>query len=169
MNGMPVGFAVEFDRSARPRRNDLLVGGVPTRVLRLSSRGREALAELRAGPIRSAAAGVLARRLTDAGLAHPRPPGVGEVDLAVIVPVRDRPALLDRCLTALGKEHAVTVVDDGSVDAAGIARIAADHGAALVRRSINGGPAAARNTGHDAAWAGRNRGVGLPRGLSSLR
>ena len=36
--------------------------------------GRAALAELRAGPVRSDAAGRLARKLTDTGLAHPRPP-----------------------------------------------------------------------------------------------
>jgi mycofactocin system glycosyltransferase len=148
VSGLPAGFRIEFDPTVRRVRPDLLVGGVPTRMLRLSGRGAEALAELDAGPVRSAAAGVLARRLTDAGLAHPRPPVVvDDLDLVVIVPARDRSGSLDRCLSALGKRYPVTVVDDGSVDPAAIARVASRHGAALVCRSTNAGPAAARNTG----------------------
>ena len=85
-------------------------------MLRLTAAGQRALAELRAGPVRSTAAGTLARRLTDAGLAHPRPPALaGPPDVTVLIPVRDRPELLDRCLTALGRRYPVLVVDDGSV------------------------------------------------------
>src|SRR5580698_11150711 len=65
LGGLPAGFRVEFDPTVRRPGPDRLVGGVPTRMLRLSGRGVEALAELDAGPIRSAAAGVLARRLAD--------------------------------------------------------------------------------------------------------
>jgi mycofactocin system glycosyltransferase len=148
VSGLPAGFRVEFDPTLRRLGPDRLVGGVPTRTLRLSGRGVEALAELDGGPIRSPAAGTLARRLSDAGLAHPRPPVlVDDPDLVVIVPVRDRSGSLDRCLSALGKRYPVTVVDDGSMDPAAIARVAASHGAAVVRRSANGGPAAARNAG----------------------
>jgi mycofactocin system glycosyltransferase len=39
------------------------------------------------------------------------------------------------------------VVDDGSGDPAAVAAVAAAHGAALVRRPVNGGPGPARNTG----------------------
>ena len=39
------------------------------------------------------------------------------------------------------------VVDDASRDQAAVERVAADHGAKLIRRDVNGGPAAARNTG----------------------
>ena len=39
------------------------------------------------------------------------------------------------------------MVDDGSADQAATARIAAGHGAALIRRPVSGGPAAARNAG----------------------
>ena len=77
----------------------------PTRVVRLTPAGRAVWRRLSAGPVDSPAAGTLARRLTDAGLAHPCPPPVaaGAADLTIVIPVRDRAALLDRCLAALGK------------------------------------------------------------------
>src|SRR5215475_9954884 len=68
-------------------------------------------------------------------------------DVTVLIPVRDRPVLLDRCLSALGRDYPVLVVDDGSADPRAVADAAAAHGAALVRRPVNGGPGAARNTG----------------------
>ena len=91
----------------------------------------------------------LARRLVDAGMAHPRPAGGVRVrpgrSATVVVPVRDRSASLDRCLRALGTEADVVVVDDGSDDPASVAEVVARHGARLIRRAVNGGPGAARN------------------------
>jgi mycofactocin glycosyltransferase len=145
---LPVGFGVAIDPGTRQLDEDVLFGGSPARVLRLSTAGRAALAELRAGPVRGAAAARLARKLTDAGLAHPRPPELAaRPDVTVLIPVRDRAALLDRCLSALGQGYPVVVVDDGSADPGPVASVAAAHGAALVRREVNGGPGAARNTG----------------------
>lgn len=70
---------------------------------------------------------------------------------AVVVPTRDRPAALRRCLDALtvqtiASELEVIVVDDGGVDAAVVAEIVASAGARLVRTE-GLGPAAARNRG----------------------
>jgi mycofactocin system glycosyltransferase len=144
---VPLGWRVELDRTVRRPRGDTLVGGSPTRLLRLSATGVTALDEVRAGPIRSTAAATLARRLTDAGLAHPKPVGGATADLVVVVPAHDRADLLDRCLSALGTAHPVLVVDDASSDPPAIAAVAARHGSRLVRRERNGGPAAARNTG----------------------
>lgn len=145
---LPAGFGVVIDPGTRQLDGETLFGGVPARVLRLSAAGRAALAELRSGPVRSAAAGRLARKLTDTGLAHPRPPALrSRPDVTVLIPVRDRAGLLGRCLAALGREYPVLVVDDGSADPSPVAEAAAAHGAALVRRPVNGGPAAARNTG----------------------
>jgi len=107
------------------------------RLLRLSGAGRRALGDLASQPS-------LAARLVEAGAAHPAPDPRPAGDVAVVVPVKDRAAALDRCLAALGPAD-VLVVDDGSVDAAAVESVCARHGARLVRRP-NGGPAAARNT-----------------------
>jgi mycofactocin glycosyltransferase len=97
--------------------------------------------------VASRASGRLARRLTDAGLAHPEPPEPAAApDVTVIIPARDRADLLQACLAALGERYPVLVVDDGSSDALAVADAAARHHAALIRRPVNGGPAAARNT-----------------------
>jgi mycofactocin system glycosyltransferase len=145
---LPAGFRVDIDADTERIDDTTLFGGAPARFMRLSGAGRSAMAELLAGPVTSPAAGVLARRLTDAGLAHPRPPSpTGPPDVTVIIPVRDRTAMLDRCLTALGGAHRVVVVDDGSRDATAVADVVARHGATLVTRPDSGGPAAARNAG----------------------
>jgi mycofactocin glycosyltransferase len=145
---LPAGFWVELDPGTRQLTDSVLFGGAPARAIRLSAAGCRALAELRDGPVRSAGAAVLGRRLTDAGLAHPRPPAGRRVPgVTILIPVRDRATLLDQCLAAAGREHRVVVVDDGSADPVQVAAIAARHGATLVRRTRSGGPAAARNTG----------------------
>jgi mycofactocin glycosyltransferase len=148
VRALPPGFGVVIDPGTKQVDEDTLFGGAPARVLRLSRIGRAALAELRAGPVRSDAAGRLARKLTDTGLAHPRPPELtSRPDVTVLIPVRDRAVLLGRCLSALGSSYPVLVVDDGSEDPGAVADVAAAHGAALVRRPVSGGPGAARNTG----------------------
>jgi mycofactocin system glycosyltransferase len=60
--------------------------------------------------------------------------------------VRDRTGELDDCLTALGDEHEVVVVDDASADPDAVVRVAAAHRARLLRRTTNGGPGSARNS-----------------------
>ncbi len=189
----------------------VLVGGSPVRVLRLTQAGaRQVACWFDGAPVPSgAAARVLARKLLDAGIAHPdfaarrgthgdpgdpgehrehrehREPGddsdhgehadrrgamprsggdpVGAVSAAVlprypltsgvtvVIPVRDRPAELARCLSGLRDLPHVIVVDDASADPVAIGRIAAEHGAVAIRRPVNGGPGAARNTGLAAA------------------
>jgi mycofactocin glycosyltransferase len=145
---LPRGFSIALDADTKRLSDGTLFGGSPARAMRLTPAGSLALAELLAGPIRSAGAGTLARRLTDAGLAHPVPPdGAGALSVTVVIPVRDRTAMLDRCLAAVGGDHAVVVVDDGSADPRSVAAVAGRHGAVLCRRDRSGGPAAARNTG----------------------
>ena len=69
-----------------------------------------------------------------------------------MVPTRDRPASLERCLVALrasrraGSALELIVVDDGSAAVAAVREVARAHGAAIVRREGRG-PAAARNAG----------------------
>lgn len=184
---LPAGFSIVFDPQTQFVGADVLFGGSPPRLLRLNPAGQRALDELRRGPVCSAAAGKLARRLTDTGLAHPRPPapsageggrargvsppdpssrepgapavvpqgsgagarppGLALADVTVVIPARDRPAHLDRCLAALGRSYPVIVVDDGSRQAAEIADLCRRHGATLIRRPASGGPGPARNDG----------------------
>jgi mycofactocin system glycosyltransferase len=142
----------------------VLVGGSPVRVLRLTAAGARQVAGWFSGdPVPgSAAARTLARRLLDAGIAHPDWPGStgtgripGVTDVTVVIPVRDRHAELARCLAGLvGRDNdppPVIVVDDASADPRAIAAIAAAHGARVIHRPVNGGPGAARNTGLAAA------------------
>lgn len=184
---LPAGFSIVFDPQTQFVGADVLFGGSPPRLLRLNPAGQRALDELRRGPVCSAAAGKLARRLTDTGLAHPRPPapsageggraggvsppsqpsrepgapavvpqgsgagarppGLALADVTVVIPARDRPGYLDRCLAALGRSYPVIVVDDGSRQAAEISGLCRRHGATLIRRPASGGPGPARNEG----------------------
>jgi mycofactocin glycosyltransferase len=197
----PAGLRLTPDPGARFVAGGLvLVGGSPVRVLRLTPAGaRQVKGWFSGTPLpASKASRVLARRLLDAGLAHPDfkaqsssrtdPADSGAVDgsldrpaVTVVIPVRDRHAELARCLAGLRADplahrapgsansaresdpvvqHAtrsahgaresgpvVIVVDDASADPGAIAAIAAGHGARVLRRPVNGGPGAARNTG----------------------
>ncbi len=126
----------------------VLFGGMPPRMMRLGRRGAALLSEFEEGPVEDAAAGRFARTLTDAGIAVLRPGVlVTPVDVTVVIPVRDRPAALMKCLASLGSRHRVLVVDDGSIDTCAVATVCREGGAELVRRARPGGPAAARNTG----------------------
>jgi mycofactocin system glycosyltransferase len=127
------------DRVRRYDGGRVLVGA-GGRIVRLTKAGAAALA---------APPPALARRLIDAGLAHPLPARVENPDATIVIPVRDRPAELGRCLAALTPRGvdgvAVLVVDDGSNDPAAIADVCRRHGARVLRRATPGGPAAARN------------------------
>ena len=72
--------------------------------------------------------------------------------VSVVVPTRDRPAALERCLASLARQTApdleIIVVDDGSGDPAAVRAVVARMapGGRLIR-GTGGGPAAARNIG----------------------
>ncbi|MEV5414209.1 mycofactocin biosynthesis glycosyltransferase MftF [Thermopolyspora sp. NPDC052614] len=128
----------------------VLLGGVPARLTHLSADEAASVRRWSEGePVGGdPGAGLLARRLVESGLMHPVPPGDAEpLALTVVIPVYGRPQLLARCLEALGRTHPVVVVDDASPDPGPIAEIAGAYGARLIRRAVNGGPGAARNTG----------------------
>jgi mycofactocin system glycosyltransferase len=132
----------------------VLLGGYPYRMLRLGPAGAGHVARWWAGePVPgSPGAQALARRLLATGIAWPLPAGgPGPGDVTVVIPVRDRAAELALCLRGLGLDgphrYRVLVVDDGSQDPAAVAAVAQDAGADYLLRPVNGGPAAARNTG----------------------
>lgn len=151
---LPDGFRIVLhDDTGIDADGRLLWGGAPFRLLRLSGAGIDLVRRLGAGEPVAAATGALARRLVEADLAFPRPHAPARIDkVEVVVPVRDRAEQLGRCLSGLSGLR-VTVVDDGSVDPAAVARVAERHGARLVVLADNSGPATARNAGVDAVTA----------------
>jgi mycofactocin glycosyltransferase len=132
----------------------VVFGGSPLRALRLTRAGAEIVRGWWAGsPVGDLLhERRLARRLLDAGLAHPEPPAAGDpAQLTVVVPVRDRPAELARCLASIDRRCPIVVVDDGSEDAEATRSVAGRAGASIVRLERSRGPAAARNAGLRAA------------------
>ena len=142
-----------------------LVGGMPVTLMRLaptSSSLIDAQRRIRVGPESPPAAGALARRLTDAGLAFrevadAEPSTYVELcDLAIVVPVHDPAVSLHPLKLALHDVLAagaeLIIVDDGSADP-----VRATAGATLIRHEVARGPAAARNAGaREACSRGRH-------------
>ncbi|MFI1434366.1 mycofactocin biosynthesis glycosyltransferase MftF [Streptomyces lydicus] len=128
----------------------VLLGGTPYRLMRLTEPAVPVIgAWLDGKPVgERRAAGLLARRLVQAGMMHPVPPPDAPCpSVTVVVPVRDRVEQLARCLSGLSDGPEVIVVDDTSTRPDAVADVVWAAGARLVRRWVNGGPAAARNTG----------------------
>lgn len=146
---LPDGFRVRLaPRVTTTDRGRLLVGGSPLTALRLSPRARTLLAT-GSVTVDGPDSRHLAERLIATNLGLPELDGRTPVDagfVTVVVPVRDRPAQLDRALAALAPLRCV-VVDDASRSPADVARVAARHGAKLVPLTTNVGPAGARNAG----------------------
>jgi mycofactocin glycosyltransferase len=148
----PAGVALvadcDLDILADGRR---LLGGLPTRLLRLGPRAAATAQRFFDGEPVSGdpAERALARRLVSAGLVHPdhtrSTPWDGAL-VTVVVPVRDRPAPLTRLLKAVGGVSCL-VVDDGSLDAAAIEGVARAGGARYLGLPTSVGPAGARNAG----------------------
>lgn len=144
---IPEGTRVSVDEHAGFLDRNLVSGGSPWRLLRLTSssygvaRRWRTIGVVRAGEER------FARTLVQQGLVHPHfdvPLEVDEID--VVVPVYDDVASLATLLGSLTGFH-VTVVDDGSRDAAAVLTCATEFQATLIRSPENRGPAFARNTG----------------------
>ncbi|MFC1229366.1 MULTISPECIES: mycofactocin biosynthesis glycosyltransferase MftF [Streptomyces] len=147
---LPHGFVIELDRHTRVLDDGrALVGGFPTRLVRLTPRARR-LFDGTTLRVRDAASALLADRLLELGMANPvveRLPELPDPRYTVVVPVRDRPRQLDRLLAAIGTEVPVIVVDDGSRDPEAVAAVVAKHRTRLVSLPVNVGPAGARNAG----------------------
>ncbi|MDX6729806.1 MAG: mycofactocin glycosyltransferase [Baekduia sp.] len=148
---LPAGWRLRRAPGVRtPGDGTVLLGGAPLHVLKLSPAGADLVARWWAGePVgEGPAARRLARRLLDAGLAHPDPsPGPPPQQLTVVVPAHDRPGELCRCLAAIDRRCPIVVVDDGSRDGSAIAAVASAAGATCVRLTPARGPSAARNAG----------------------
>ncbi|MGK2879474.1 MAG: mycofactocin biosynthesis glycosyltransferase MftF [Mycobacterium sp.] len=149
---LPDGFAVQVDRRVRVLGSgSALLGGSPTRLLRLAPAAQTMLDDGRL-EVHDAVSAQLARRLLDASVAHPRPAGgPSHRDVTVVVPVRNNPTGLRRLVGAL-RGLRIVVVDDGSatpVQQADFDDLHCD--LQVIRHPRSKGPAAARNTGANAA------------------
>jgi glycosyltransferase involved in cell wall biosynthesis len=76
--------------------------------------------------------------------------------VSIVVPTRDRRAVLERCLGSLAAQRGldsfeIVVVDDGSADGDGVSALVAAQPLARLVRTRGAGPAAARNAGVRAA------------------
>jgi glycosyltransferase involved in cell wall biosynthesis len=90
--------------------------------------------------------------------ALPHPMTAGQPEISVVVPTRDRPERLRRCLARLSAQTVagrieIVVVDDGSDDLDSVAAAVETTEAARLVRQPRRGPGAARNTGVRAARA----------------
>ncbi len=154
-SGLPDGARVRLARRTSVLDGGaVLVGGAPTRVMRLSTAAQHAagsLATQRELVVSDAITRGLAARLVDAGLAEPVAsslPARSLAEMTVVVPVRDRARQLARLLASIPSEVAETiVVDDESRDPAAVAAVAAQCGATLIALTRNVGSAGARNEG----------------------
>lgn len=147
---LPVALAPTVRVSARGR---LLAGGSPSRLVALTEQGARVASRWRAAAPVGEGLGErrLARRLLEAGILTPHPsPADSTAELTIVVPVRDRPGQLRRCLESIRAAcpaSSVVVVDDGSVHSAPVRAICSERGVRLMRHEQPRGPAAARNTG----------------------
>ncbi|HET7668186.1 MAG TPA: mycofactocin biosynthesis glycosyltransferase MftF [Mycobacterium sp.] len=145
---LPDGFAVQVDRRVKVLgAGSALLGGSPTRLLRLAPAARTMLNGGRL-EVHDAVSAQLARTLLDATVAHPRPAtGPSHRDVTVVIPVRDNiPGLLRLVGTLRGMR--VVVVDDGSATPVQHSDFADMHSdIQVIRHARSKGPAAARNTG----------------------
>lgn len=145
---LPDGFAVQVDRRVRVLgQGSTLLGGSPTRLLRLAPEAQDMLSGGRL-KVHDAVSAQLARTLLDATVAHPRPAGgPSHRDVTVVIPVRDNLCGLRRLVSAL-RGLRIIVVDDGSPVPVRRDEFAAAHpDIEVLRHPRSRGPSAARNTG----------------------
>ncbi|ULL12602.1 mycofactocin system glycosyltransferase [Mycobacterium liflandii] len=145
---LPDGFAVQVDRRVRVLGGgSALLGGSPTRLLRLAPAAQDMLCDGRL-KVRDDISAELARTLLDATVAHPRPAsGPSHRDVTVVIPVRDNASGVRRLVASL-RGLRVIVVDDGSSSPVELEDFAGAHcDIEVLHHRRSKGPAAARNTG----------------------
>ena len=121
---------------------DLLIGGSPPRLLRLSGTGATVLDAVLAGHPHPRAS-ALTQRLLAAGALQPDPAPATLDELTVVIPVHGTARQVQRVLACLPIGLPVVIVDDASPTP--IATELPD--SHVIRHDLQRGPAAARNTG----------------------
>ena len=142
---IPEGTPVTLDEHATFLDRDLVSGGSPWRLLRLAGASRAVAQRWQHGGVVHPGEERFARTLVQQGLLHPHfAKNLNVDDIDVVIPVFNFNASLESLLGVLDSFH-VTIVDDGSLDAAEAATCAKDFGATLLRLPENEGPSHARN------------------------
>ncbi|RVW01065.1 mycofactocin biosynthesis glycosyltransferase MftF [Rhodococcus xishaensis] len=149
---LPDGFGIRIDPMVRSYSGGrVLIGGSPTRMLKLAPAAVDMIGDGYLEVVDSRTA-VVARRLLDSGVANPRPMATpSPSDVTVVVPVRDNVDGIARLMPVLrGLE--LVVVDDGSANPLELPDLpGCTAHVTLLRHDRSRGPAAARNTGLEAA------------------
>lgn len=146
-----VGMRILADASLqRHGDGEVLMGGSPLRVMRVTANGAALVDRLLAGePVPDSSAAVaLTRRLLDGGLVHPVAADgpFTLADITVVIPVRGE--LPPRLVHSVGRVARIIVIDDNSpIPVEAPTRTDDGVPITLHRRPLRGGPAAARNTG----------------------
>lgn len=156
--GLPESTALRLDDGIRRSNGGrTLLGGAPMRLLRFSDAGARIVDDLATGAVvgDDATRQAVARRLIDAGMAHPRPGPAPPTTVTVVVPARDHTPELGSLLAALVDRDGldVVVVDDGSANRSDLVATVAGR-AVVIHHDASRGPAAARNTGWRSAPGG---------------
>ena len=151
---LPTDFVVRLNRSTRViDGGGALIGGSPTRFVRLSPKAQGALVD---GQVHAhtPTGAALADKLLELGMADPVLSVLTEIerDYTIVIPVMNRPdalaRLLDSVLEATAPSHPrIVVVDDASTDPHAIEGVARSRGAEFLPLKKNVGPGGARNAG----------------------
>ena len=131
--------------SGPPADGKVVIAGSPLRLFRLSAGGAHVIALDETGEVPDTASiRQLVDRFIDAGALHPVPSGgpFTTADVTVVLPAHGGLPLAIGSLALAGLR--TLVVDDASP-----APLVAPEGITVLRRQVNGGPAAARNDGLD--------------------
>jgi mycofactocin system glycosyltransferase len=132
-----------LDTSTRQPADDVVIGGSPLKLFRLSPAGAQAYSRIAAGD--DVPCSKLVERLLDAGAIHPRPDGSPHTaaDVTVVVPAfGSGRETLEGIVTRSPGVATVIVVDDASDPPVGTIA-----GTRVLRLRTNAGPAVARNAG----------------------
>jgi mycofactocin system glycosyltransferase len=151
---LPPRFIVRLNKRARViDQGCALVGGSPTRYVRLSQASQNALndREVDASTLEGSR---LADKLLDLAMAEPVVELLPEntKDYTVVIPVKDRAESLRRLLTSIRESTVegfprIIVIDDASGEPDALDRVVEESAAEVVHLEENMGPAGARNVG----------------------
>ena len=151
---LPAEFVVRLNSRTRViEHGAAMVGGSPTRYIRLSPEAQSVL-QGREVDASTAMGANLAEKLLELAMADPVVELLPDLEepYTIVVPVMNRAAPLDRLLTSVRsstrrQNPRIIVVDDASEDPTLLHDVAVKHGAEFVPLAVNVGPGGARNAG----------------------